>query len=79
MWIKRKSVISGIERTLNIPVNPDDFIAWQAGLGSIQDLMPYLNDNDREFILSGITSEEWDEMFADEIDNEYDEMDEQAF
>lgn len=65
MYIKRKSVISGIERTRSIPVNPDDYMAWQAGLGSIQDLMPYLADNDREFILSGITPEEWDEMFAE--------------
>lgn len=64
MYIKRKSVISGIERTRSIPVNPDEYMAWQAGLGSIQDLMPYLSDNDREFILSGITPDEWDEMFA---------------
>lgn len=68
MWIKRKSVISGVERTRSIPVNPDDMLAYQAGIGSIQDLMPYLTDNDREFILSGITPEEWDEAFlsADE-------------
>lgn len=65
MYIKRKSVISGIERTRSIPVNPEDYFSWQAGAGSIQDLMPYLCDNDLEFILSGITPEEWDEMFAD--------------
>ncbi len=65
MYIKRKSVISGIERTRSIPVNPEEYMAWQSGLGSIQDLMPYLSDADREFILSGITSEEWDEMFAE--------------
>ena len=64
MYIKRKSVISGIERTRSIPVNLDDYVAWQAGHGSVQDLMPYLNDTDREFILSGITADEWDEMFA---------------
>lgn len=69
MYIKRKSVISGIERTRSIPVNPDDYMAWQAGLGSMQDLMPYLSDSDREFILSGITAEEWDEMFSD-VDEE---------
>lgn len=69
MYIKRKSVISGIERTRSIPVNPDDYMAWKAGLGSIQDLMPYLNDSDREFILSGITDEEWDEMFANSEDS----------
>lgn len=64
MYIKRKSVISGIERTRSIPVNPDDYMAWKAGLGSIQDLMPYLNDSDCDFILSGITAEEWEDMFA---------------
>lgn len=66
MLIKRKSYISGIERTRDIPVNPEDLAAWSAGHGSIQDIMPYLNDSDREFILSGITDEEWDEAFADE-------------
>ena len=65
MWIKRKSVISGIEHTRNIPVNPDDFLSWQAGLGSVQDLMPYLTDADREFILSGITEGEWDDAFGE--------------
>lgn len=69
MYIKRKSVISGIERTRSIPVNLDDYMAWQAGLGNISDLMPYLTDTDREFILSGITEEEWNEAFA-ELDEE---------
>jgi hypothetical protein len=65
MQITRKSVISGIQRTMDIPVNPEDFMAWQAGHGNIQDLMPYLSMNDREFILSGITADEWDSAFAD--------------
>ena len=64
MLIKRKSILTGIERTRNIPVNPEDMEAWQAGYGSIQDLMPYLNDTYREFILSGITTKEWDEAFS---------------
>lgn len=63
MQIKRKSIITGVERTRDIPVDPEDLIAWESGAGNIQDLMPYLNDADREFILSGITSEEWDDMF----------------
>ena len=67
MEIARKSVISGIQRTKEIPVNPEDFMAWQAGYGNIQDLMPYLSLDDREFILSGITAEEWNAAFA-EID-----------
>ena len=69
MRITRKSVISGIERTRDIPVNPEDMIRWQAGHGNIQDLMPYLNDSDREFILSGITSEEWGNLFKETADD----------
>lgn len=69
MLIKRKSAITGIERARDIPVNPDDLLAWEQGLGNIQDVMPYLNDNDREFILSGITSEEWDDAFSEQIED----------
>ena len=70
MWIKRKSVISGIVRDRNIPVNPEHYAAWQAGFGNIQDMMPYLNETDREFILSGITQDEWDEAFLEVEDDE---------
>ena len=68
MLIKRKSAITGVERTRDIPVNPDDMIAWENGAGNIQDIMPYLNDEDREFILSGITSSEWDSVFSEQIE-----------
>jgi hypothetical protein len=68
MYIKRKSVITGIERTLSIPVNPDDYTSWQTGLGTIEELMPYLTDTDRDFILSGITPDEWDTAFVEDGD-----------
>jgi hypothetical protein len=70
MIVKRKSVLSGIERTRNIPVNPEDMLLWETGSLNIQDAMPYLNDNDREFILTGITQEEWDAAFLN-ADEEY--------
>lgn len=67
MKITRKSVISGIERVKDIPVNPEHFIQWVNGAGSIQDIMPYLNTEDREFILSGIVQKEWDDAFKADI------------
>jgi hypothetical protein len=69
MRITRKSVISGIERTRDIPVNPEDMIKWQSGMGCIQDLMPYLNDVDLDFILSGITQDEWSKAFKEMADD----------
>jgi len=67
MLIRRKSVFSGVERTKDIPVDPKDFAEYEAGYGSIHDLMPYLTDEDREFILSGMTSQEWKNAFSKEI------------
>jgi len=65
MRIKRTSVITGIERIRDIPVNPDDWITYNLGYMSIHDAMPYLNDEDVEFIISGITQDEWKEAFTD--------------
>jgi hypothetical protein len=65
MLIKRVSVITGVERQQDIPVDPNDVVLWDLGLGSIEELMPYLSDNDRDFILSGITTTEWQEAFAE--------------
>lgn len=68
MNIKRISAVSGVERQKNIPVDPNDMAMWELGLGGIDELMPYLNDSDRDFILSGITLEEWEEVFLEEIE-----------
>ena len=68
MLIRRQSVVSGTIRSRNIPVNPEDFLAWENNLGSIEELMPYLNDADREFILSGMTPDEWKEAFVELVD-----------
>jgi hypothetical protein len=34
----------------------------------IQEIFPNLNPGDREFIKSGISSDEWDELFKNEDD-----------
>lgn len=69
MEIRRKSVITGLERVREIPVNPEDFVLWKSGIVAIDEAMPYLNDEDRQFILSGITKEEWDEVFKNGAEN----------
>lgn len=65
MLIRRVSAISGIERERDIPLDPNDMLMWKMGMGNIQELMPYLTDIDREFILSGITADEWEEAFLE--------------
>jgi len=66
MQIRRTSIISGIERVRDIPVDPNDMMLYQLEMGSIQELMSYLTDDDREFIMTGITPEEWQQAFSEE-------------
>lgn len=65
MKITRKSVITGIERIRNIPVNPVDFATYRKYNMSIEDAMPYLDEEDKSFILSGITRNEWNDAFEE--------------
>ena len=63
MEITRTSTVSGITRTLDLDVTFEEIAFWQAG-ELIQNAMPRLNADEREFIKTGITAEEWEEIFA---------------
>ena len=64
MLIERKSIHSGETTTMEIDVTPDQLWHWDHGV-PIQDAMPNLTPDEREFIKTGITPKEWDEMFGD--------------
>lgn len=61
MLITRQSLMTGIIRSLEIPVTAEQIDAWQAG-SKIQDAMPELDAALREFVMTGITAEEWNEI-----------------
>lgn len=62
MEITKTSIHSGITRTLNLDVTAEEIATWKAG-ELIQDAMPRLNADEREFIKTGITSQEWQEIW----------------
>jgi hypothetical protein len=64
MLITRTSTLSGITRTLDLDVTPAQVELYSAGGVLLQDAFPQLAKEQREFIKTGITAEEWDEMFA---------------
>lgn len=66
MQITRKSIVSGKERTLDINITEDQLKRWENGEGLIQNIMPNITPDEREFILTGITNDEWDETFKEE-------------
>jgi hypothetical protein len=64
MLITRTSGLSGITRTKDIDCTKEQYIDWLSG-ARIQDVMPHLSADDREFLLTGTTKEEWDSMFKE--------------
>ena len=65
MKITRKSMFTGKTHTREIDVTAAELNAWAAG-ELIQNAMPNVDPGDREFIMTGVTPEEWEEAFKDE-------------
>ena len=38
---------------------------WTCGNKLVQNAFPYLNDSEREFLITGMTDREWNDMFSD--------------
>ena len=64
MIIKRVDPFTGKNNQWEIPVTPEQIEAWQRG-ALIQNAMPNLNPDQREFIMTGITPGSWDEAFEE--------------
>lgn len=75
MQIVRTSLASGVTRSLEIPCTEEQMTAYKNG-ALIQVAFPNLTEDQREFILTGITKDEWDELFKeiDELDGASDEQ-----
>ena len=63
MLIKRTSPLSGKTHEMDINVTEAQLTHYFNGDSLIQDVFPDLTANEREFIMTGITEKEWDELF----------------
>lgn len=66
MLISRRSQISGKIQQMEIPVTEEQIIDWQHGDKLIQNALPNLTAEQREFLITGITPEEWKATFGEE-------------
>ena len=62
MQIIRTSPFSGNTNSMEIEVTQEQLSSWENGT-LIQNAMPNLSADEREFIKTGITPEEWDSAF----------------
>tara|TARA_A100001015_G_C14707495_1_gene600732 strand:+ start:193 stop:408 length:216 start_codon:yes stop_codon:yes gene_type:complete len=69
MIITRTSPLTGRTQSLDIDVTVEQIKAWENGT-LIQDVMPHLSADEREFIISGCTPQEFSDLFPEEEQDE---------
>ena len=63
MLIAKTSSLTSRTHEMEIDVSDKQIALWMEG-ALIQDVMPNLSPDEREFLMTGITPAEWDEAFA---------------
>ncbi len=63
MQITRTSRLTGKTSVMDLNLTQAELDAWVDGM-LIQDAMPQLSAEEREFLMTGITPAEWDSVFA---------------
>ena len=67
MIIERKSILSGKTSSMDLPITQLQYDLWKNGM-LIQDVMPEIGVEQREFLITGMTSEEQMSFFNREKD-----------
>lgn len=67
MLITKTSQLSGKQTTRDLPVTEEQLKAYKEGV-LVQIAFKNLSAADREWIRSGITEEEWKDLYGDEKD-----------
>lgn len=58
--------MSGVESTMDLDITIDQLFRIENRFSTkelIQNIVPHLSKEDREFLITGITPKEWNEMF----------------
>ena len=64
MLITKTSVMTGEKNEMLLPVTNEQIERWQNG-ELIQNVFPHLSPSEREFLISGVTPEEWNVVNED--------------
>ena len=67
MLITKRSSITGNSHSREINVTQAQLDSWASGM-FIQNAMPNLSTDDREFLMTGVTPEEWDKYIKNDED-----------
>jgi hypothetical protein len=68
MKITKISSLTGAEHTMDIDVTLEQLWRIDNRTDLVQHIVPHLSPSEREFLISGITDEEWTAAFADMVE-----------
>ena len=63
MKVIKTSQITGIIREMELDITEEQIMKYEAG-ALVQDAFPNLTTTEREFLITGVTEEEWNEFFG---------------
>ena len=66
MLITKVSPFYGKENTLDINITEEQLQEYLSSDKPIQNVLPFLSAEHREFLMTGITPDEWNRMFKEE-------------
>ena len=73
--MKKTSPLTGKENTMDIDITEDELYQIENRRmldKKIQDIIPHIPKDQREFLMNGYTNEDWEAMFGKEEDDEPD-------
>lgn len=64
MKITKYCFMTGKDHTKDLNITEEQIANWHKGM-LIQHAMPHLTDSEREFLMSGLSDEGWNQLFKD--------------
>jgi len=63
--VTRTSTLTGRSNTMSLPITQEQLDLYDNSKELIQNVMPDLDNKQREFVKTGITEQEWDKLVYD--------------
>jgi len=64
--VYKQSCITGNHNSMVLPTRQGELEHWEESMALVQDVFPHFTPDQREFLISGCTPEEWNKLFSEE-------------
>ena len=71
--IRRVDPLTGKTNSMDLPISYDRYVEWNTGDELIQNALPELDADQREFLITGMVPETWNNVFKEQTEEQTDE------